>query len=179
MRLRRNQQRTTTSQSSFRNQKIRKSSHHNRRHRPQRKRHGTPSTKNESLPRLRRNRQKRTNHTPRRPQRPNSRLPLTTTRLPKRQHRSPITQQSHTLTGAIDHQMGTLNNFREVVGNLKHQHTRPKLCPRCHSTKLRLSSRFDMWLFPEQYICPECGYKGPIVLELEEQKQETTEKSGP
>jgi len=34
-----------------------------------------------------------------------------------------------------------------------------------------------MWLFPEQYICPQCGYKGPIVLELEEQKEETTEKS--
>jgi len=35
-----------------------------------------------------------------------------------------------------------------------------------------------MWLFPEQYICQQCGYKGPVTLELEEQKEnkETGEK---
>src|SRR3990170_8890685 len=92
LRLRRNQQRTTTNQSSFRNQKIRKSSHHNRRHRPKRKRHGTPSTKNENLLRMRRNRQKRPNHTPRRPPRPRSRLSRAAAGLPKRQHRSTVRQ---------------------------------------------------------------------------------------
>jgi len=33
-----------------------------------------------------------------------------------------------------------------------------------------------MWLFPEQYICADCGYKGPIVLELvKEEKEEEIE----
>jgi hypothetical protein len=71
--------------------------------------------------------------------------------------------------------LGLLKNMREVVRSFKHDGPSPKLCPRCTSPKLRLSSRFDMWLFPEQYICENCGYKGPIVLELvkEEEKEET------
>jgi len=63
--------------------------------------------------------------------------------------------------------MGILQNIREILKNLKHDHPTPKLCPRCGSPKLKLSSRFDIWLFPEQYICDQCGYKGPITMELE------------
>jgi len=42
-----------------------------------------------------------------------------------------------------------------------------KCCPRCGSSNIRLSSSFDAWLTPEQYVCANCGYKGPIVLERE------------
>lgn len=41
------------------------------------------------------------------------------------------------------------------------------MCPVCHSPKIKLSSIFDGWLTPEVYICMDCGYKGPIVLEIE------------
>jgi hypothetical protein len=34
-----------------------------------------------------------------------------------------------------------------------------------------------MWLFPEQYICPDCGYKGPIVLELVKEEGEKEEET--
>jgi len=68
--------------------------------------------------------------------------------------------------------MGVLRNLREVVKKLQHKPPKPKLCPRCGSPKLRLSSRFDIWLLPEQYVCLNCGYKGPIVMELEEEKEE-------
>jgi ribosomal protein L37AE/L43A len=71
--------------------------------------------------------------------------------------------------------LGLLRNIREVVKSLKHSQPTPKLCPRCTSPKLRLSSRFDIWLFPEQYICEKCGYKGPIVLELEKEKEQKKE----
>ena len=69
--------------------------------------------------------------------------------------------------------LSLLRNFREVVKNLKHRRPSAKLCPRCGSPKLRLSSRFDIWLFPEQYICVNCGYRGPVVMELV--KEETKE----
>ncbi len=42
-----------------------------------------------------------------------------------------------------------------------------KICPICESRNLRLSSQFDGWLVPELYICPDCGYKGPIYLEIQ------------
>jgi len=67
--------------------------------------------------------------------------------------------------------MGILQNLREVAKKLQHRTPRPKLCPRCGSPKLRLSSRFDVWLLPEQYVCQNCGYKGPIVMELEKEEE--------
>jgi len=66
--------------------------------------------------------------------------------------------------------MGVLRNFREVVKNLKHKRASPKLCPRCGSPNLGLSTRFDVWLLPEQYVCSQCGYKGPVTLELEQEE---------
>jgi len=74
--------------------------------------------------------------------------------------------------------LGLLKNLREVVGSLKRSQPKPKLCPRCASPKLRLSSRFDIWLFPEQYVCENCGYKGPIVMELEKEGTEQKTKEG-
>ena len=63
--------------------------------------------------------------------------------------------------------MGILRDMREILKGLKRRGPVKKLCPRCGSSKLRLSSRFDIWLTPEQYICDYCGYKGPIVMEVE------------
>jgi C4-type Zn-finger protein len=44
---------------------------------------------------------------------------------------------------------------------------RIKVCPICHSPKIKFSSQFDGWLTPEVYICIECGYRGPIILEVD------------
>jgi len=75
--------------------------------------------------------------------------------------------------------MGTLQNIREVVKNLKHNPPTPKLCPRCGNPKLKLSSRFDGWLFPAQYVCEQCGYRGPITLELEKNEDAQSGSSKP
>jgi phage-related protein len=40
-----------------------------------------------------------------------------------------------------------------------------------------LSSSLDYWLTPKKYICEECGYHGPIVMELDE-NNEKDEGSG-
>lgn len=66
--------------------------------------------------------------------------------------------------------MGLVKNLREVFDKLKRGEPVVKFCPKCGSSKIQLSSRFDVWLFPEQYFCQKCGYKGPIVMELENEK---------
>ena len=68
--------------------------------------------------------------------------------------------------------MGIFENIREVLRGLKRRGPVRKLCPRCGSPELRLSSKFDIWLTPEQYICKSCGYRGPIVMEVEEEASE-------
>jgi predicted RNA-binding Zn-ribbon protein involved in translation (DUF1610 family) len=75
--------------------------------------------------------------------------------------------------------MGFLTNFREVVKGLKRkklgEHT-TKLCPKCGSSKISISSGFDAYprlfgITPVRYVCGKCGYNGPLVLE--QTKEET------
>ncbi|MBS7610356.1 hypothetical protein KEJ19_07365 [Candidatus Bathyarchaeota archaeon] len=42
-----------------------------------------------------------------------------------------------------------------------------KLCPKCKKPSIKPSSTFNGWLIPEEYVCLECGYRGPIVLEVQ------------
>ncbi len=52
---------------------------------------------------------------------------------------------------------------------------RIKVCPICESRNLRLSSTFDGWLLPEQYICGDCGYRGPIYMEIQIDESDSDE----
>ncbi|MDH7476978.1 MAG: hypothetical protein QHH17_01190 [Candidatus Bathyarchaeota archaeon] len=66
--------------------------------------------------------------------------------------------------------MKLLENIREVFRMLKHRQPSKIYCPRCGSPKIRLSSSFDYWLTPKKYICENCGYTGPIVMEIEKEE---------
>jgi len=72
--------------------------------------------------------------------------------------------------------VGILKNLNEILRSMKRRKQTIKLCPRCGSPKLKLSSSFDIWLTPEQYVCKNCGYKGPIIMEIEE-KEENSHKA--
>ena len=76
--------------------------------------------------------------------------------------------------------MGFLTDFREVVKGLKRkklgEHA-TKLCPKCGSPKITISCGFDAYprlygITPIRYVCGECGYSGPLVLE--QTKEETS-----
>ncbi len=43
-------------------------------------------------------------------------------------------------------------------------------CPRCGSTRVRRLGGLFGWLLPTTYACPDCGYMGPLILELEEEE---------
>ncbi|MCW3981397.1 MAG: hypothetical protein NWF11_07995 [Candidatus Bathyarchaeota archaeon] len=73
--------------------------------------------------------------------------------------------------------MGKIQIFREILTGLRREKLTRKYCPRCRNPYISLSSKFDVWLLPEQYICEECGYHGPIVLEIEEGKPVETRDS--
>jgi predicted RNA-binding Zn-ribbon protein involved in translation (DUF1610 family) len=72
--------------------------------------------------------------------------------------------------------MKPLANVREVLHTIKHRKPTQIFCPRCTSPKIRLSSSFDSWLFPTKYRCENCGYVGPIIMELEKLEDEKQEK---
>jgi len=61
-----------------------------------------------------------------------------------------------------------LRRFKHSDGSAE----RVLVCPRCGSTKVHLSSRLDAWLTPKKYFCEDCGYVGPIIIELEKEEME-------
>jgi predicted RNA-binding Zn-ribbon protein involved in translation (DUF1610 family) len=64
-----------------------------------------------------------------------------------------------------------LENIREVFRMLKYRKPSKIYCPRCGSPKIRLSSSLDYWFTPKKYVCENCGYIGPIVMELEKEER--------
>ena len=67
--------------------------------------------------------------------------------------------------------MKLLENICEVLKTLKHRRPSRIYCPRCCSSKIGLHSSFDIWLTPQKYLCQDCGYVGPIILELEKEEE--------
>jgi predicted RNA-binding Zn-ribbon protein involved in translation (DUF1610 family) len=67
--------------------------------------------------------------------------------------------------------MKLLQDIKEVLKTLSCRRPTKIYCPRCGSQKIHLSSSLDYWLTPKKYVCDNCGYIGPIIMELE--KEET------
>ncbi|MEM1552077.1 MAG: hypothetical protein QXH03_05365 [Candidatus Bathyarchaeia archaeon] len=69
--------------------------------------------------------------------------------------------------------MGILQNMREVLKTLKHRSLSKIYCPKCGSPRIHLSSSLDYWLTPKKYVCEDCGYVGPVVMEIEKEENES------
>jgi hypothetical protein len=72
--------------------------------------------------------------------------------------------------------MKKLDGFREIFKNTKRRKPTQIFCPRCCSPKIQLNSSLDVWLTPKAYYCPECGYHGILVMELEPEVQGNASK---
>lgn len=64
--------------------------------------------------------------------------------------------------------MGTFQDLREIVKRLKHRSETQKFCPICGSARFKLAGGSDFWLMPGKFVCQDCGYRGFIVMEKEE-----------
>jgi predicted RNA-binding Zn-ribbon protein involved in translation (DUF1610 family) len=67
--------------------------------------------------------------------------------------------------------MKALENIRDVLKMAKHRKPTQIYCPKCGSPKLSVSSSLDYWLTPKNYYCSECGYMGPVFMELEKEEE--------
>jgi predicted RNA-binding Zn-ribbon protein involved in translation (DUF1610 family) len=63
-------------------------------------------------------------------------------------------------------------NLGETLKTLKRRRPSRIYCPRCGSPKIHSASSFDKWLAPRGYSCDECGYHGPVVMELEKEEDQ-------
>lgn len=78
--------------------------------------------------------------------------------------------------------MGLLDNFREVVKELKHKKLDESvtfLCPKCTSNKISINGGSNIYpnmygITPRKYVCSDCGYNGPLILEKIKEENEIT-----
>jgi len=73
--------------------------------------------------------------------------------------------------------MKLLGKVREVFGTIKHRKPSAIFCPRCCSAKIALHSSLDFWLTPKKYLCHDCGYLGPLIMELEKEEEKKKDSS--
>ena len=66
--------------------------------------------------------------------------------------------------------MSLLGDIRDILKSLKHRKPSKIYCPKCGSPKIHVASGFDYFLYPLKYVCDNCGYTGPIVMELEKEE---------
>jgi len=68
--------------------------------------------------------------------------------------------------------MKLLGNLREVLKTVKHRKPSTIYCPRCASQKIHIFSSLNYGIMPRKYLCENCGYVGPVVMELEKEEDE-------
>lgn len=73
--------------------------------------------------------------------------------------------------------MGTFRDLREIVKGLKHKGATAKYCPCCGSPKLKPAGGAEFWLTPGKYVCLDCGYRGFVVMEKEEDSEKEEAKN--
>jgi predicted RNA-binding Zn-ribbon protein involved in translation (DUF1610 family) len=63
--------------------------------------------------------------------------------------------------------MKKLNGVRDVFKNTKHKKITTIYCPKCASKKIHIYNSLSYGFTTKLYLCDECGYNGPIIMELE------------
>jgi len=67
--------------------------------------------------------------------------------------------------------MSFFRNVGDVLKSLKRDHRSQIYCPRCGSAKIHTEAGLYKSLAPRKYKCEECGYNGPIIMELEKEEE--------
>ncbi len=73
--------------------------------------------------------------------------------------------------------MGILDNLRDTFKLVNRPKKRGiQICPKCGSRQIHstLTGGGKGWIIPSTYKCDVCGYEGSIVVELEEEMENST-----
>lgn len=63
-----------------------------------------------------------------------------------------------------------LDNLKETLKHVKRNHKQGKyICPICGSSSIKVEHNFG-WLYPSRYICTKCGYRGYLILEIDQEQ---------
>jgi predicted RNA-binding Zn-ribbon protein involved in translation (DUF1610 family) len=66
--------------------------------------------------------------------------------------------------------MAPLKGLLDTLKSATFRPPNPVFCPNCRSHKVRLKESYG--ILPRCYRCEDCGYEGPLVLELEQGEED-------
>ncbi|MFH2111966.1 MAG: hypothetical protein ABIJ47_11990 [Candidatus Bathyarchaeota archaeon] len=66
--------------------------------------------------------------------------------------------------------MAPLKGLMDTLKSTKYRAPNPVFCPNCRSHRVKLKESYG--ILPHTYRCEDCGYEGPLVLELEPEEEE-------
>lgn len=65
--------------------------------------------------------------------------------------------------------MDGLKGLWETLKQIRHQMPRPKFCPKCKGHNVY--SNPTLGVLPTTYRCRDCGYEGPLVIEIDPEEE--------
>ena len=66
--------------------------------------------------------------------------------------------------------MGLIRDLREVLKTAKRRRPSKIYCPRCGSPEIHVCYRTDVFLTTKRYLCDNCKYIGPLIMEIEKEE---------
>ena len=67
--------------------------------------------------------------------------------------------------------MALIKGLVDALKNARYRAPEPVFCPQCRSHKVKLKESYG--ILPRAYHCENCGYEGPLILELEPEEEDS------
>jgi predicted RNA-binding Zn-ribbon protein involved in translation (DUF1610 family) len=65
--------------------------------------------------------------------------------------------------------MNLIQDIRDLLKNTRHRRPTHKYCPKCGNPHIHATRTYLAGITPANYTCEECGYHGPVIMELEKE----------
>ncbi len=68
--------------------------------------------------------------------------------------------------------MKRLKEVLEALGKIKYKGATTLVCPKCGATKIHPERSITLGILPTVYVCNDCGYRGHLVAETDDEDSE-------
>jgi len=69
-----------------------------------------------------------------------------------------------------------LKGALEALRRVRRTRTNLKICPRCGKANIRPEGSLGFGFLPITYVCEDCGYRGHLIIEVDEENYKDRRK---
>lgn len=72
--------------------------------------------------------------------------------------------------------MERLKEALKALRRVRYRRASSKICPRCGKSNIRPEGSLGFGFLPIIYVCEDCGYRGHLIIEVDEEDYENRRK---